>query len=78
MKTCARCKLEKPREAFNRNNAAPDSLHYYCRDCDKAMNAERYAAKCRAEGKPTPAEKRAKKIAAIEAKPDDRRLNTDH
>jgi len=37
-KTCCRCKVEKPVEAFSRNRAARDRLQSACRDCHKAYH----------------------------------------
>lgn len=33
MKTCTKCKTEKPLSSFGKNNKSKDKLHYYCKDC---------------------------------------------
>lgn len=37
-KICSRCKVAKPREAFNKCSKNPDGLQYKCRDCQKAIH----------------------------------------
>lgn len=39
MKRCIRCAEEKQFREFNRNSAAKDGLHHYCRACNSAANA---------------------------------------
>lgn len=41
MKTCTKCKIEKPEEAFSRNRARKDGRHEECRLCNAAAQAER-------------------------------------
>lgn len=36
MKTCSRCKTEKPLDAFNKNRSNKDGLQYLCRVCQRA------------------------------------------
>jgi len=33
MKTCCRCKKEKPESAYHKDRGNPGGLHYMCRDC---------------------------------------------
>lgn len=42
MKTCAKCKAEKPAEQFDRNAKSRDGRYSYCKACVKAAQAERY------------------------------------
>lgn len=42
---CARCREHKPRDQFNRDSYERDGLRIYCRPCDRAISAERYAKK---------------------------------
>lgn len=42
MKTCARCKIEKSTTEFYHTGAGKPKS--YCKDCDKALRRERYAA----------------------------------
>lgn len=35
MKTCSRCKIEKPFSEFNKNKAQKDGHHNYCKECRK-------------------------------------------
>lgn len=37
-KICSRCKVAKPREAFNKCSKNPDGLQYKCRDCQKSIH----------------------------------------
>jgi len=41
-KVCAKCKLEKEREAFSKSAKSSDGLHLWCKGCDKAAAKERY------------------------------------
>lgn len=43
MKTCARCKQEKPFDCFTRNKNNSDGLFSYCKDCRKADRQAHYA-----------------------------------
>ena len=40
MKTCSRCKVEKPLEDFNRDSSRTDGRQSYCRPCSRAWYAE--------------------------------------
>ena len=40
MKICSRCKVSKPREAFNKDKRSKNGLQYNCRDCQKAIHLE--------------------------------------
>jgi len=43
MKTCSRCKEEKPFEAYCKRSDAKDGLQYHCKSCDtKGHRKERY------------------------------------
>lgn len=42
MKTCSKCKLEKPKSEFNKNSYKKDGLQIHCRDCTKEANAFSY------------------------------------
>lgn len=48
MKTCSRCKVEKPLEDFHRRARAKDGRETYCKDCRQSVNKE-----ARAVPKPT-------------------------
>lgn len=43
MKTCSRCKQEKPRERFSKASRSTDGLNAWCKDCFKAYERARYA-----------------------------------
>lgn len=43
MKQCARCQEIKPPEMFHRQKGSSDGLRYWCKACQKKMDAERYA-----------------------------------
>ena len=52
MKTCSKCKIEKPKSDFYRNKSQSDRLSYYCKDCAKdeqrriySSNPEKYRLK---------------------------------
>lgn len=45
MKTCAKCKVEKPLSAFNKFRHAKDGLKHACRECDQARKAKAYYEK---------------------------------
>ena len=34
MKTCTKCKEQKPLAAFRKQSSTKDGLKYYCKDCD--------------------------------------------
>ena len=34
MKTCTKCKEQKPLAAFRKQSSTKDDLKYYCKDCD--------------------------------------------
>ena len=34
MKTCTKCKEQKPLAAFRKKSSTKDGLKYYCKDCD--------------------------------------------
>jgi hypothetical protein len=38
MKTCNKCKLEKPIFEFNKNSSSKDGFRHYCRECQKKMS----------------------------------------
>ena len=42
MKTCSRCKAEKPLDEFNKNRRNPDGLQGQCRVCSRAAQAKNY------------------------------------
>lgn len=42
MKTCCKCKLELPLDAFNKRKAAKDGLQGICRECWKSYYKEQY------------------------------------
>lgn len=44
MKTCTKCKIEKPLDEYGRERAARDGRTPYCKACKKAYNAEYYIA----------------------------------
>jgi|LakMenE18May11ns_1017448.scaffolds.fasta_scaffold9493625_1 hypothetical protein len=44
MKTCTKCKAEKPLEAFGKMSASRDGLHYWCKECVNAQSREWKAA----------------------------------
>ena len=44
MKTCARCKIEKPLDEFGKNAECKDGLARYCRECARVKNAAWEAA----------------------------------
>lgn len=37
MKTCVKCKQEKPLLEFHKNSRSSDGLHSYCKDCNRAQ-----------------------------------------
>lgn len=43
MKSCSRCGVTKPLDAFARNKASPDGRHSVCRECRAIQNKERRA-----------------------------------
>lgn len=43
MKTCARCKMEKPEAQFTRDAARQDGLNPYCFECTRLYGREYYA-----------------------------------
>lgn len=43
MKTCARCKEDKPVTEYGKRKAAADGLHPYCRGCVRASNKASYS-----------------------------------
>lgn len=45
MKTCSRCKLQKPPESFNRERRKADGLSAWCKACKTAANFERRVSK---------------------------------
>ncbi|WP_414170824.1 endonuclease VII domain-containing protein [Streptoverticillium reticulum] len=45
VKRCARCRQEKPREAFAANRSMPDGLQCYCRACAAEYHQERQKSK---------------------------------
>ncbi|ACH62177.1 hypothetical protein MYRNA_210 [Mycobacterium phage Myrna] len=51
MKTCSRCKVEKPRSEFHRWSKAKDGLNHHCKDCvsDKAKARYRRSPEWRAK-----------------------------
>lgn len=42
MKTCSRCKTEKPLADFNKGSSSKDGYQRWCRVCCKESNAENY------------------------------------
>jgi hypothetical protein len=38
MKTCTKCKIEKPLNEFYKENRAKDGLKYHCKSCHKRYN----------------------------------------
>lgn len=40
-KKCSKCGIEKPLTDFYKDNARPDGLSCYCKQCRKIMNAQR-------------------------------------
>lgn len=42
MKTCTKCKIEKPLDQFYMNNRNPDKKDYFCADCRKEYLRTRY------------------------------------
>ena len=38
-KVCPGCKVEKPLDAFGKNNSKPDKKQGYCRECKRAYDA---------------------------------------
>lgn len=42
MKRCSRCDTEKPLTDFRNNSKAKDGLAYWCRQCFREYDAERY------------------------------------
>ncbi len=40
LKTCRRCKLEKPRSEFTKCPLASDGLRYWCKECEKSYARE--------------------------------------
>lgn len=56
MKTCSRCKLEKPKSGFHKCASYRDGLHYICKECtstdgvrNRENDPERYRARKRAD-----------------------------
>ena len=45
MKTCYKCKLEKPLKDFNKLSRSKDGYQPLCRDCDNKQTKERYYKK---------------------------------
>lgn len=35
LKTCSKCKIQKPLSSFSRHKGKPDGLRYSCKDCEK-------------------------------------------
>lgn len=54
MKTCSKCKAEKPYEAFNRQSASLDGRQSWCRECTKGSPSASGAATCSRCGSPKP------------------------
>ena len=46
-KMCVACSIEKPVAQFSKNTVMPDGLHFYCRQCNSARNADQRNS-CRA------------------------------
>lgn len=44
MKTCCRCKVEKPREQFSKYSTTSDGLKCHCKACQAISNKASYAA----------------------------------
>lgn len=44
MKRCRRCGIEKTISEFNKYSASPDGIQYWCKECARARNKERYHA----------------------------------
>ena len=42
MKTCSKCRQEKPKSEFNKNSHKRDGLQTCCRDCTKISNSFSY------------------------------------
>lgn len=42
MKKCTKCNKIKPLTEFNKMAKAPGGLNYWCRDCYKQLNSDRY------------------------------------
>lgn len=62
MKTCSRCRQDKPAEDFHRDNSRPDGLQRTCKPCKTVEARERYRA--------DPAAYAAKQRAWSSANPD--------
>lgn len=43
MKTCSRCKIEKPKKEYYKSKKSSDRLHTWCKECMRKRNAERRA-----------------------------------
>ncbi len=51
MKTCSKCKIEKPRSEFHAQKAAPDGLHRWCKSCVKDWRKARPEASREADAR---------------------------
>ena len=67
MKTCSKCKIEKPFEDFNKRSAAKDGLHPHCRECAKAYYASYYST-------PEAKDKRAERLNKPEVRSRNNRI----
>ncbi|UXE05331.1 HNH endonuclease [Mycobacterium phage Skinny] len=47
MKTCNKCKQDKPVDQFNKNRSNADGLQRQCRDCQRDTDREHYSSPAR-------------------------------